>query len=48
MNVNTNLILWIQISFPKRMQYVYFNGTMSDAVETDTDAPHGCVKDLII
>ena len=38
-NVNANLILWIQSFLTKRRQSVHFNGTLSAVIEINTCAP---------
>ena len=39
MNVNAKLIVWIQSFLSNRLQYVNFNGTLSDVIEINTGAP---------
>ena len=38
-NVNAKLIVWIQSFLSHRLQYVNFNGTLSDVIEINTGAP---------
>ena len=39
MNVNAKLIVWIQSFLSNTLQYVNFNGTLSDVIEINTGAP---------
>ena len=48
MNVNAKLILWIQSFLCDRLQYVNFNGTLSDVIEINTGAPQGCVLSAVL
>ena len=48
MNVNANLIVWIHSFLSKRLQYVNFNGTMSNVIEINTGAPQGCVLSAVL
>ena len=47
MNVNAELIVWIQSFLPNRLQYVNFNGTLLDVIEINTGAPQGCVLSAV-
>ena len=48
MNVNANLIVWIRSFLCYRLQYVNFNGTLSDVIEMNTGAPQGCVMSAVL
>ena len=48
MNVNAKLIVWIQSFLSNRLQYVNFNGTLSDVTEINTGAPQGCVLSAVL
>ena len=49
MNVNANLVLWIQSFLSNRLcKYVNFNGTLSDVIEINTGAPQGCVLSAVL
>ena len=48
MNVNANLVVWIQSFLSNRIQYVNFNGTLSDVFEIHTGAPQGCLLSAVI
>ena len=48
MNVNAKRIVWIQSSLSNRLQYVNFNGTLSDVIEINTGAPQGCVLSAVL
>ena len=48
MNVNAKLIVWIQSFLSNRLQYVNFNGTLSDVIEINTGAPQGCVLSAVL
>ena len=42
------LIVWIQSFLSNRLQYVNFNGTLSDVIEINTGAPQGCVLSAVL
>ena len=48
MNVNAKLIVWIRSFLSYRLQYVNFNGTLSDVIEINTSAPQGCVMSAVL
>ena len=48
MNVNTNVIKWIDAFMLQRPQYVTVNGTTSTVLHTSTGAPQGCVISPIL
>ena len=43
LNVNSNLLLWIQSFLTNRKQYVRFNDKISSMLSNNTGAPQGCV-----
>ena len=43
MNVNANLIMWINSFLTGRRQYVRFKGALSDTIIISTGGPQGCV-----
>ena len=38
-----NSLYGFRVSYPNRLQYVNFNGTLSDVIEMNTGAPQCCV-----
>ena len=50
MNINANakLILWFQSFLCDSLQYVNFNGILSDVIEINTGAPQGCVLSAVL
>ena len=48
MNVNSNLILWINNFLTHRPQYVSFQGAKSSVIITNTGDPQGCVFSSIL
>ena len=48
MNVNSNLIVWINEFLTNRPQYVKFNGVKSEILTLNTGAPQGCVLSAIL
>ncbi len=48
MNVNSNLVLWINNFLTQRQQYVSFQGAKSNVIITNTGAPQGCVLSPIL
>ena len=47
-NVNAKLIVWIQSFLSNRLQYVNFNGTLSDVIEINTGAPQSYVLSAVL
>ena len=48
MNVNTNIITWIDAFMQERSQFVTVNGTKSTTLHISTGAPQGCVISPIL